>query len=225
MKQTSTFTKLIFAGCLLLGIFAVSVMTFLQSNRISQRIRQAVIDGVEDATGARVEIPSCVWNWRTLTVEMRGFTMRGFEPPSGPPLFTSPVIRARLRILSLLDRNVQLSSLVVTRPRFYLMIEPDGKTNIPGPRHIISPRQIINTLIDLRLPHVRQSKDGRKSILVLSRSVWSAITSRFLSNFKGQFAITSWRCALQLCASAAIGQLTLMVRWMQAANSGVIISR
>lgn len=154
MKRFPPLLKVVVASSVLAVLVAGSIITFLQSNWIPLHIQQAVVAGVEDATGAHVEIPSVTWNWRALTFEMRGFTMHGSEPASGPPLFISPLIRVRLRILSLLNQQVQLSSLVVTNPRFYLMIEPDGKTNIPGPKRIISAQDIINTLIDLQLPHV-----------------------------------------------------------------------
>src|SRR5205823_1182657 len=58
------------------------------------------------------------------------------------------------RIISLLKREVDISSLVVNRPQIHLSIAADGETNVPSPRlGRRSSAETIADLIDLKVRH------------------------------------------------------------------------
>ena len=60
--------------------------------------------------------------------------MHGTEPPDKPPLFRASTVAVGLKIVSLLKRDVDIQYLDVAEPRVYLIVYPDGRTNVPQPK-------------------------------------------------------------------------------------------
>ena len=116
---------------LLLGITAVYV---LQSPWFYDKVRRAIIETVEKATGGRVEIASFRFDWKHLRAEVRGFVLHGTEPPDKPPLLRAGSVVVTLKLVSILRKDVDLQSLTVSDPRVYLIIGSDGRTNFPEPK-------------------------------------------------------------------------------------------
>ena len=77
--------------------------------------------------------------------------LHGKEPAGGPPLFRASSIAVGLKIVSLLKRDVDIQYLAVTEPRIYLIIYPDGGTNVPEPKVKSSDRSPVETLINLAI--------------------------------------------------------------------------
>ena len=116
---------------LLVGITAVYV---LQSPWFYDKVRQAIIDTVEKATGGRVEIASFRFDWKQLRAEVRDFVLHGTEPPDKPPLLRAGSVVVTLKLVSILRKDVDIQSLTVSDPRVYLIIGSDGRTNFPEPK-------------------------------------------------------------------------------------------
>ena len=108
----------------------------------------------ERATGGRVEIGSFNYNWRDLTAEVQPFVLRGTEPASAPPLFRAKKIKIGLRIISVLEKKVDIASLILDSPSVNLTIDPDGSTNIPRPKVPRFDQNVVEDLIDLRVQHI-----------------------------------------------------------------------
>lgn len=137
----------VLAGLLLLGVAAILV---LRSDWFYQLMRQRLVDTVETATGGRAEIGSFQFDWKALRVDVRGFTLHGNEPAGKPPLFRADSVEVGLTIVSLLRRDVNLQYLNVTGPRVYLIVAPDGHTNIPEPKvKLHGERSPIEALLNL----------------------------------------------------------------------------
>ena len=135
------------AALLLLALAAILV---LRSNWFDRLVRTRVVDTIETATGGRAEIGSFQFDWKTLRVSVRQFTLRGTEPEGKPPLFRADSVELGLKIVSLLRRDVNLEYLNVTGPRIYLIVAPDGRTNIPEPKSKLrGERSPIETLLNL----------------------------------------------------------------------------
>ena len=56
------------------------------------------------------------------------------SPPDQPPLFRASSIAVGLKIVSLLKRDIDIQYLDVAEPRVYLIVYPDGRTNVPEPK-------------------------------------------------------------------------------------------
>jgi translocation and assembly module TamB len=136
-------TALLIAGVLL-------VQTAWFRNLIRTRM-EAVI---ERATGGRVEIGGFSYNWHDLTADVTTFVLHGTEPASAPPLFHADKIQIGLRIVSALEKKVDIASLIVENPRVYITIGPDGSTNIPRPKIARFNQNVIEDLLDLQVRHI-----------------------------------------------------------------------
>jgi translocation and assembly module TamB len=141
----------------LVGLSAALLATgvlLVQTAWFKNLIRLRIISVVEVATGGRVEIGSFAYNWRELTAEVKPFVVRGTEPASGPPMFRADKIQIGLRIISALERKVDIASLIVESPRVYVTIDRDGTTNIPRPKIPRFDQNVVEDLLDLHVQHI-----------------------------------------------------------------------
>ena len=120
-------------GALLLLAAGTGVVA-LRSGWFREQVRSRLVSAVETATGGRVEIGSFAFDWRRLRVVIRDFTLHGTEPAGKPPLLHADSIAVGLKIVSLLERTVDIADLDVAAPHVYLTIDADGRTNIPEPK-------------------------------------------------------------------------------------------
>lgn len=135
-------------------LLSASLALLLRSDWLTRKLQIAVVNGIEHASGARVDMGNFAWSWHSLALEMRDFVMHGREPVTSAPLFRAPLIQIRLRILSLLSGDVQVASLVVEHPQLRIAISPDGTSNLPTPPHLDRPQAIVNSILDLKLAHL-----------------------------------------------------------------------
>src|SRR5689334_11342143 len=136
---------------LLLPAF-VSGVLIVRSTWFYEKIRRAMIETIETATGGRAEVGSFEFDWKRLRVEVKQFVLHGTESADKPPLFRAASVTVGLKILSVLHRDVDVQSLDVHDPRIYLIIYPGGRTNVPEPK--VKPRgarTALETLLDLKV--------------------------------------------------------------------------
>ncbi|MFZ0590411.1 MAG: translocation/assembly module TamB domain-containing protein [Bryobacteraceae bacterium] len=116
------------AACAGLGVF------LLQSNWLNNQLRTRIVSSLENATGGTVDFESLHYDWRTLTVSIHNLAIHGTEPAAGPALFRAKDIQVGFRIVSLLKRDIDLARVFVDQPSIYVLVRPDGTTNVPAPR-------------------------------------------------------------------------------------------
>ena len=144
----------------LLGLVSLALVLLLagivviQTAWFKNRVRAQLETVIERASGGRVEIGSFSYNWRTLTAEVAPFTLHGTEPATDPPLFRADKIQIGFKIISALEKKVDISSLVIEIPRLYITIDPAGSTNIPRPKVARLDQNVIEDLIDLRVRRI-----------------------------------------------------------------------
>ena len=120
------------AAALLIAIAGAA--WFLQSGWLREIVRARIVSAVESATGGRVEIGQVQFQWKQLRAEVANFTLHGTEPADKPPLFRASRISVGLKVLSALQRDIDIESLEIADPRIYLIVGPGGRTNIPEPK-------------------------------------------------------------------------------------------
>uniref|UniRef100_Q02B21 Translocation and assembly module TamB C-terminal domain-containing protein n=1 Tax=Solibacter usitatus (strain Ellin6076) TaxID=234267 RepID=Q02B21_SOLUE len=118
----------------LLIVAALSIVFVLQSSWFFDKVRAKIVSSVETATGGRVEIRSFRMDWRHMRAEVRDFVIHGTEPAGKPPLFHASSVAVGLKLLTILKPSVDIRYLNVADPQVYLIIAPDGSTNIPAPK-------------------------------------------------------------------------------------------
>ena len=152
--------KIRFIGFGLLGLAAAALTVFIvgvvlvQTAWFRNQVRERIVSVVENATGGRAEIGSFSYNWHDLTVEVKPFILHGTEPAFAPPLFRADKIQIGMKIISALEKNVNIASLLIDTPRVYIAVAPDGSTNIPQPRIAQFNQNVVQDLLDLKVRHV-----------------------------------------------------------------------
>ncbi len=112
-----------------------------------------------DATGGRVELKRVQFSLAHLEVQADGLVIHGLEGPEEAPYLSVDQILLRVKIVNLFSRvvtrglasHVSLNYLRVDHPQFHLIVDKDGRTNQPVPKHPrTSNTPITDTLLDLR---------------------------------------------------------------------------
>jgi translocation and assembly module TamB len=109
----------------------IIAVLLLRSDWFSNFVRLRTVAAIERATGGRVELRGFRFDWSTLTAEFGDLVVHGTEPARAPPMFETPFIRITFPVTALLRREILIESIRVERPQIYVLVRPDGSTNIP----------------------------------------------------------------------------------------------
>ena len=112
-------------------LLLVGAVAVVRSNWFREKVRLRIITEVERATGGRVEVGGFRFAWERLEAEVDSFVLHGKEPAGEPPLFRARSVRVGLRVVSILDRDIDIESLVVVEPRVRIVVYEDGSNNLP----------------------------------------------------------------------------------------------
>jgi translocation and assembly module TamB len=134
MKFTrKTIWKIAAAAGAFLCLLVMAFVFVLQSDWFRDQVRKRIVAQVEMATGGKVEIGGFDYDWRKLTADLRGFVIHGTEAATAAPLLRVEEARITVRVISILERSADVSSIVLTRPQVNLIVAQDGSTNLPTP--------------------------------------------------------------------------------------------
>src|SRR5262249_8825747 len=129
--------KIFWVSATIIGVLLVVTVTItaiLQSHWFYEKVRQGIIVEVERATGGKAEIGTFSFDWKRLRAEVTQFVLHGTEPADKPPLLRVRSAAVGLKIISLFKRDIDIQYLDVETPQIYLIIYPDGRTNVPEPK-------------------------------------------------------------------------------------------
>lgn len=132
-------------------LLVLSAVLTLRSDWFHGKVRQRMVAEVEKATGGHAEIGAFRFDWRQLRASLSGFVLHGSEPAHGPPLFRADSIVAGIKIVSLLKRAVDIQYLDVRRPQVYVILYPDGRSNLPAPKVNRARKGAVETVLDLAI--------------------------------------------------------------------------
>ena len=152
------------AGVLLLLLVAISGLAWYSTTAdFQRRVGKEVVSVLEDSTGGRVELRGMSFNLRHLAIEVDGLVIHGTEAADQAPYVAVDRIQVRLKISSFLSHtagvglasHIGLSLLRVEHPQIHLIIDKDGKTNQPVPKHPSTSKESLqDTLLDLKAQEV-----------------------------------------------------------------------
>ncbi len=150
MTRASHLTRqCLVAATILLVVCAVAGLLVVRSGWFRELVRQRIVTEVEKATGGRVEVGNFSFKWETLTAKISPFVLHGMEPASEAPLLRVESVTVGLRVISMLERKVDLASVTVDRPRLRIVIYPDGSNNLPTPPGPSSGKSWAENLVNL----------------------------------------------------------------------------
>ncbi len=150
----------IVGSVLLLAIVVVGGFAWYSTtDDFQHRVGKQIVSVLEDATGGRVELGHLDFSLWHLAIEVDGLVIHGLEGPGEAPYLAADKIQVRLKIASFfahatgkgLASHIGLSLLRVEHPQVHLMIDKDGKTNQPVPKHpSTSTEPVQDTMLDLK---------------------------------------------------------------------------
>ena len=133
-------------------VCVIAALLVIQTAWFHELVRQRMVREIEDATGGRVELGSFDFDWRTLTVTVRNLVIHGTEKPEEAPLARADLVRVGLKVISALEKRVDLESVLVERPQVNVIVYADGHTNVPQPKAARKPhRDAIESVLDLAI--------------------------------------------------------------------------
>jgi translocation and assembly module TamB len=136
----------------LLVLLAVGGYFLLRSDWLNRKLRAALVNTVETATGGRAEVGKFRFNRAQFSIEVDDFVLHGTEPAGKPPLLRAATVKVDLKLISLLKPNVDVLAVDVAEPKVYLIIGPDGRLNIPEPQiKRLRRRNTLETILDLNV--------------------------------------------------------------------------
>ncbi len=118
---------------LLAALCAFTAILVFRSGWFYELVHQRMVMEIEKATGGRVEIGNFAFDWKRLEATAGPIVLHGKESPSEPPFIRVASITAGLRIISMMERKVDLSSLRIEQPDVRIVFYSDGSNNIPEP--------------------------------------------------------------------------------------------
>ncbi len=131
-------------------LLVIAALVVLQTDWFRNTVRDRIVAEVEQSTGGRAEIGSFDFEWTCLRATVKNFVLHGTEGPNEPPLFRAASIQVVAKIVSVLQRDIDIESLDVDRPQAYVRVASDGTTNIPQPKvKKKSEKDPIDTILEL----------------------------------------------------------------------------
>jgi hypothetical protein len=139
------------------GLALGLALVYLVGTGLADRwARRTIVERLEDATGARVELGNFHFAWRSLSARLDGLTLRGREPAGTPPLFHADRLQFDIHVESFWGRKISLGNVEMSHFSAHVRVEPDGSTNIPGPKaQKIPSKPPVETLFDLKIARLR----------------------------------------------------------------------
>lgn len=143
----------------LFGVFA----WYSTTPDFERRLGHEVVKVLENATGGRVELRRISFNLWHLAIEADGLVIHGLEGPDEAPYLAVDKILVHVRLFNFFAHasgtggpaHVSLNYLRVEHPQFHLIVDKDGKTNQPTPKHpSTNNKPVIDTLLDLKARQV-----------------------------------------------------------------------
>ncbi len=105
----------------------------LRSEWLREKVRVRAIAEVEKATGGRVELGRLDFDPALLGATIEKFTLHGTEGAGEAPLVQVERVKVGLKVLSFFKPNVDVGRIEIDRPRVNLLMDKDGRTNLPSP--------------------------------------------------------------------------------------------
>ena len=164
-------------------VLLVSAILVLRSDWLRGKVRDRIVAEVEKATGGRAEIGAFRFDWKQLRAEVDGFVLHGSEPAGGPPLVRADAIVVGIKVISVVERSVDLQYLDVRHPQVYVILYADGHTNVPAPKVRRAGKGTLETILDLDIGRL-SLEDGSFEVAGQGRTPFDAQGR----NLRAQFA-------------------------------------
>lgn len=132
-------------------ILAGAAVWYAGTPQFENLVRSKVVAQLERATGGRVDLGAFHWQLLHLEFTTDNLTIHGLEGPGQVPYAHIDRLYVRVKIISLLKREIGLSYVEADHPVVHLIVYPDGSTNQPHPKVQTSNKPVVDTIFDLKI--------------------------------------------------------------------------
>ncbi|MGH9689528.1 MAG: translocation/assembly module TamB domain-containing protein [Candidatus Acidiferrales bacterium] len=151
-KRIVPFT--ISAALVIVLVLAGAAYVVVHTKAFNHFVLQKIVQEAQTRTGARVEIRSLMIHWDTLSLDLYGLTAYGKGGISEPALFRADHLRIGLKIVSLLERKINLEEIVLDRPVVDFRVNAKGETNLPISSSVSNSPASVDALFDMAIRHM-----------------------------------------------------------------------
>src|ERR1700674_4553569 len=137
-------------------VVALALAYIVASGLADLWARRTIVEQLEKATGARVELGNFHIQWRSLHVRFDGLTLHGREPAGTPPLFHADRLEIDVHVESFWSRKISLGNVDMSHFSVHMRVDRNGSTNMPGPTTPVTQgRAPVQSLFDLKIAQLR----------------------------------------------------------------------
>ena len=115
----------------ILVVLIVAAIVIVHTAAFQHFVLAQIEQKAQASLGARLNVERMAINWRLFTFDFYGITLHGKENAAQPPLFAADHLRVGLKIVSILQRKVDLNEIVLDQPVAHLSIDSHGNSNLP----------------------------------------------------------------------------------------------
>jgi translocation and assembly module TamB len=131
MKRT---LKRLGAGLAIAAVLGYGgVWWLLRSQWLREKVRARAVEEIEKATGGRAELGRLDFDPSLLSARIERFVLHGTERAGAAPLVQAERIEVGMKILSFVKPNVDVGRIEIVRPRVNVIVDAEGRTNLPSP--------------------------------------------------------------------------------------------
>ena len=160
VRTRRKFWRVVLIVALVIVVLVGGVVWYANTPQFENTVRKKVVAELKQATGGRVELGAFRWRLLHLEFVADNLTIHGLEGPGQIPYAHVDRLYVRVKIISLVRREIGLDYLEADHPVIHLVVYPDGSTNQPHPRvPIPSRKRVIDTIFELEVDHT-QVRDG-----------------------------------------------------------------
>jgi len=105
----------------------------LRSQWLREQLRTRALQEIEKATGGKAELGRLDFDPSLLGASFDRFVLHGTEPAGAAPLVQADRVEVGLKILSFLNRDVDIGRIEIVRPKVNVIVDSEGRTNLPTP--------------------------------------------------------------------------------------------
>lgn len=138
-------------GGLLVVAFVAGYLV-LRSSGFHNYVLAKIVQTASTSTGGRVEVGNYTFQFSPLRVDLYNVVIHGTEGPLEQPLARADHLGMGLKIISAMQRKVDLKEIIIDQPRVNFLVDAKGHSNLPQPENLKSATH--TNIFDLAIGHV-----------------------------------------------------------------------
>lgn len=132
--------KKLLIGLLMLFILIAAGVAVFIATFDADRYRPLLVSELQQAVGRPVRLERISLGWQNgVAIQLKGLAVYEDDQVQGEPLVQVESISALVRLMPLLRREVQVSSVLLRRPRIHVTRDAQGQMNLLGLAAVASP--------------------------------------------------------------------------------------